>query len=136
MLNILLTIFSLILFLTFALSLLLFVMELFHKNAVHFKLLKELYPDVLSEVDSAPYFYLFYNSFSLDFETLLWYWFPIYYKKQVIINSNPKVFCFHQKLIKISRRIIILLCLMTLCVLSIWLLGFFVSSGSILICPA
>lgn len=136
MLNFFLNIFSLILFLTFVLSLLLFITELFHKNMVHFKLLKELYPVELSEVDSAQYFYLFYNSFSLDFETLLWYWSPIYYKKQVIENPSPKVLYLHQKLIKISRRIIILLCLMALCVLSIWLLGIFVSTGSIPQSPA
>lgn len=59
-----------------------FIMRgLFFKGILHFRLLKNIYPEKLRDVKS--YFQLMWlkHAFILNFDILVWFWMPIYYSK-------------------------------------------------------
>lgn len=68
-----------------------FMVILFRKYILHFKILKSLYPDKFTNIDS------FFNPLTqfivltLNFKTQLWYNCPIYFNKSKIDLSNCDV---------------------------------------------
>lgn len=90
----------LIIFLTL---LFLLVRQMFIKGIIHFKLLKEIYPKELEGVKS--YFGLMSITkiFRLDFATMFWFWFPVYYTKTNEFHLNAVARGYHLKLRKCNR---------------------------------
>lgn len=93
-------IFILIIFLTLLFFL---VRQMFIKGIIHFKLLKEIYPKELEGVKS--YFGLMSitKMFKLDFATMFWFWFPVYYTKTNELDLNVVARGYHLKLKKCNR---------------------------------
>jgi len=88
------------------------------KGELHFKILKELYPDKFRRINSSynPLFVIYI--FGLDINIILWYYSPIYFeKKSLIINTNEKLIFINNRLLKNNRIIYLLVVIML-----IWLI--------------
>jgi hypothetical protein len=101
----------------FLIFLLLFVVLVINKQVLHFKLLKKLYPNDLSKINS------YFNPLSvfyiigLNFSIVIWFSFPIYYKKKNITFKDNIGSSYERALIVNNKRIYI-----SFVVLVIWLL--------------
>lgn len=102
--NKILAILFLIIFLIFTF---LIIKVLFMKGVLHFRLLKEIFPEKLKNVKFCSQSYIF----KLNFEILIWYWIPVYYSKfpKKELSNNANDLCL--KLKRNNKRMaIILLC--------------------------
>jgi len=77
----------------------------FKKGVLHFRLLKELYPQELKEVHSYLGMMWFSNILMLRFDVMVWFWTPIYYSKISINNLKGKAHQYHDELIRINKKI-------------------------------
>lgn len=85
---------------------LLFMRSLFIKVIYHFRLLKVLYPKLLSGLNFIK-FYLF-GFTRLGFGKLLWFWMPIYFGKESRYNyKGEEVILYHKKLISNNYKMLI-----------------------------
>ena len=55
---------------------------LFLKGILHFRLLKKTYPEKLQDVKSFLQLMWVTNSYKLNFDILIWFWFPFYYSNK------------------------------------------------------
>lgn len=113
--------FILIIFLTL---LFLLVRQMFVKGIIHFKLLKEIYPKELEGVKS--YFGLMSITkiFRLDFATMFWFWFPVYYTKTNELHLNAIARDYHLKLKKCNRILGIYLFSYIVFICFLWVLSY------------
>lgn len=89
----------------FIIILLLNITVMIYKQVLHFKLLKELYPNNLSKINSyfnpLAIFYLF----GLNVSILLWFSMPIFYKKKDVIINDVNGITREKALIANNKRI-------------------------------
>lgn len=95
--------FGIFILLIFLILLFLLIRQLFIKGLIHFKLLKEIYPKELKEVRTYLGMMSITNIFRLDFPTMFWFWFPLYYSKINELNLNNVARGYHLKLKKCNH---------------------------------
>jgi len=89
----------------------LIIRGLFRKGIFHFRLLKKLYPQRLKNVNSYLFFLVSSNIQKLDFNILIWFWFPIYYTKVSTDKLPEDAFELHLKLKQNNKQLgIIFIC--------------------------
>jgi len=100
--------FSVILLIIFLFFAFLIMRGLFLKGILHFKLLKMIYPEKLKGIET--YFQLLWitNSFKLNFDTSIWFWFPIYYTKISKDNFAKDALELHFKLKRNNKQLAII----------------------------
>lgn len=92
---------------------------IFKKGEIHFKLLKEIFPETFVGIESFYNPILWFPLFSLDFKTIIWFTIPIYYqRKKFIENKSDKVTLYNKDLLLNNRRILIFFIIIIL-----WLFG-------------
>lgn len=102
--NKILAILFLIIFLIFTF---LIIKVLIMKGILHFRLLKEIFPEKLKNVK----FYSQSYIFKLNFDILIWYWVPFYYSKVPEKELTKYALKLHFKLKSNNKKLaIILLC--------------------------
>lgn len=123
------TFLGIVLLLTFILLFFLLIRQVFLKGVTHFKLLKELYPKELSNVNS--YFQMMWisNSSILDFKIMIWFWAPFYYDLFSSNNFTPQMLEYHKRLLKSNKKIVFLLILFMCNVILIGLVAKFAGSA-------
>ncbi len=99
--------------------LILFMRFLFRKGELHFKMLKELYPDSFKGIESFYNPLLSFYIFGLDADILFWFIVPLYFrKKDISIINNDRLILLDKKLRNNNKKIFLLLILSI-----IWLFG-------------
>jgi hypothetical protein len=91
----------------FIIVLLLLIKNVINKQVMHFKLLKELYPNKLSQINSYFNPLAFIYIFGLNISIIIWFSIPIYYKKKDIIINNIDEINIEKTLIANNKKIFI-----------------------------
>jgi len=104
--------------------LILWIRQLFLKANLHFKLLKELFPEKLKNIRSYNHYLMTFSFYKLDLQTFFWISSPLYYTRKKTEKLSDKAKDYHYKLKKISSRIILYFVLF---ILWLFLIGFILS---------
>ena len=100
---------GIILLIIYFLVFFLLIRQLFLKGVVHFKLLKELYPEKLKGVNTYFGMMKITNTFILDISTMFWFWTPFYFTMTPTRNLYGEALELHFKLKKMNKRMLVYL---------------------------
>lgn len=100
---------------------------IFLKSIVHFKLLKVLFPERLQGVNSYWSLMWITNYFKLDFEMMFWLGMPFYYTKIRKENIPISGWPFHERLLKINKKILLFILLFICDIVLIGTIGYMVN---------
>ncbi len=102
--------------------LLLFLIFILRKGELHYKLLKEILPEKLTNTN----FYTFIfslNFFSLNFKNLIWLFVPFYFTRKKIYSSfSENNINNHRKLLKNNKIVLLIL---SVIILWLFVIGYF-----------
>ncbi len=99
---------SIYIFLTLVI-LVLFMYLLFEKASVHLRLLKEIYPNELRDINSIHRLMMGFAGFSIiGIKNTLWIFCPIYCSRKKTVSLEGRKMKFHNRLIDLNRYILII----------------------------
>lgn len=110
-----------IIFVTIFMIFCFFIMRyLFIKSILHFRLLKEIYPDKLINVNTLFKMMWVANILKLRLDIMIWFYFPIYYSKISLDDYGEDALKLHHKLIRNNKKIAIVFLLFLIYFAAFW----------------
>lgn len=110
----------------FLFLLIMFIRQLILKVRVHYKLLKELFPEKITDDSKLKRWRL--ETHDLDFGVRIWYMTPIYYNYVKKEKMGNKALEYHNRLILINRRMGSFFLLYVLYIVGIFCLAYYLNS--------
>lgn len=87
-------------------SIILFSFTVIRKGVLHFRLLKEIYPDEMKKAQSF-FLYILWHQYTIDNDISLWMWVPFYFNNYPPEKMTQKALDFHYQLKRNNRKMVI-----------------------------